>query len=172
MAQALGLPEPMVVRVLAACVEDGLLAYRAGYYAMPDFTPQLTPEQRSFFERALAPTMGDGAPPLPFADLVATMKSAKVPGVTEALDTLLAGGTLVRVGEFLYRGAQIAELRAVLERALRNGGGLTVSEFRSLTGTTRKYAVPLLEYFDAAGVTLRNGDLRVLRRTASPHSAG
>jgi len=32
-----------------------------------------------------------------------------------------------------------------------------------LTGTTRKYAVPLLEFFDATGVTIRSGDIRVLR---------
>jgi hypothetical protein len=32
-----------------------------------------------------------------------------------------------------------------------------------LIGTSRKYAVPLLEYFDAIGVTIRAGDLRVLK---------
>jgi selenocysteine-specific elongation factor len=46
---------------------------------------------------------------------------------------------------------------------------LTVSAFRELLGTTRKYAVPLLEYFDQQGVTRRQGDLRVLRGpTADP----
>jgi selenocysteine-specific elongation factor len=37
-----------------------------------------------------------------------------------------------------------------------------------LVGTSRKYAVPLLEWFDAAGVTLRSGDLRVLRGEKLP----
>jgi selenocysteine-specific elongation factor len=40
-----------------------------------------------------------------------------------------------------------------------------MAEFRDLIGTSRKYAVPLLEWFDAAGITLRNGDVRVLRQT-------
>ena len=40
--------------------------------------------------------------------------------------------------------------------------GLTVAEIRDLLGTTRKYAVPLCEYLDRAGVTSREGDLRVL----------
>lgn len=39
----------------------------------------------------------------------------------------------------------------------------TVSEFRMLVGTTRKYAVPLLTYFDAIGVTKRQGDKRVVK---------
>ena len=37
-----------------------------------------------------------------------------------------------------------------------------MSEFRDLAGTTRKYALPLLEYFDSKRVTRRLGDERVL----------
>ena len=37
------------------------------------------------------------------------------------------------------------------------------ARFRDLIGTSRKYAVPLLEWFDAAGITIRNGDVRTLR---------
>jgi len=36
-----------------------------------------------------------------------------------------------------------------------------VAGFRDLVGSTRKYALPLLEYFDREKVTLRRGDLRV-----------
>ena len=43
-------------------------------------------------------------------------------------------------------------------------GGITVSAFRERLGTSRKYALPLLEWFDQRGVTIRRGDLRVLRR--------
>jgi hypothetical protein len=38
----------------------------------------------------------------------------------------------------------------------------TVSEFRELIGTSRKYAVPLLEYLDSIRFTRREGDQRVL----------
>ena len=40
---------------------------------------------------------------------------------------------------------------------------ITVSDFRQALGTSRKYALPLLEYFDAHGVTRRHGDVRLLR---------
>ena len=40
---------------------------------------------------------------------------------------------------------------------------ITVSSFRETLGTSRKYAVPLLEYFDGQGVTTRRGDVRTLR---------
>ena len=45
---------------------------------------------------------------------------------------------------------------------LRAQGGATAAELRDAMGTTRKYAIPLLEHFDAQGVTRRDGDLRVL----------
>jgi selenocysteine-specific elongation factor len=41
--------------------------------------------------------------------------------------------------------------------------GITVSEFRKIIETSRKYALPLLEYFDRTKVTVRVGDVRRLR---------
>jgi selenocysteine-specific elongation factor len=41
---------------------------------------------------------------------------------------------------------------------------MTAAEFRDILGTSRKYAVPLLEWLDVHGVTIRNGDFRTLRK--------
>jgi selenocysteine-specific elongation factor len=41
--------------------------------------------------------------------------------------------------------------------------GLTVSAFRAALGTSRKFALPLLEWFDHRGITRREGDLRFPR---------
>ena len=46
---------------------------------------------------------------------------------------------------------------------LRENGIITVAEFRELARTSRKYAVPFLEYCDSKGVTHREGDHRKLR---------
>ena len=48
--------------------------------------------------------------------------------------------------------------------ALAAAEGITVSVFREALGTSRKYAVPLLEWLDRRGVTRREGDLRFPRR--------
>jgi len=171
LAGALAVAEATLVRVLTAFVDDGSLAYRAGTYATPDFVPAIAAEQRAFFDRTFPAGADDPSAPVVAADLVAAMKTSKIAGVSEAFETLLCGGALVKVGEFVYRGSQIAGFRTALERALRGNGRLTVSEFRTLTGTSRKYAVPLLEFFDATGVTLRSGDVRVLRSPAPNHPA-
>ena len=39
---------------------------------------------------------------------------------------------------------------------------MTMSDIRTLIDTSRKWAVPLCEYFDESGFTRRDGDLRVL----------
>ncbi|HEV3475020.1 MAG TPA: selenocysteine-specific translation elongation factor [Actinomycetota bacterium] len=57
---------------------------------------------------------------------------------------------------FLARAEEIARSEAA------RPDGLTVSRFRELLGTTRKYALPLLGYLDDRGVTRRDGDVRRL----------
>jgi selenocysteine-specific elongation factor len=163
LARELGIPEQALARVLAAAAEDGRLAYRAGYYATPQFQPQLTAEQREFFTRTFVPDPQQPLAAVAHEDVVAAMRASRVAGLPVAYETLFASGGLVRIGDDVYRGEQIAEIRAKLEAALRRDKQLTMSAFRDLVGTSRKFAVPLLEWFDATGVTIRSGDVRVLR---------
>ena len=166
LARALAIPEPVLARVLAVFVEDGQLAYRSGYYASPGFVPELSAEQHAFFERLFAPDPNVANIPLELDAVRSALRAAKIPGIEQAFETLLASGALVRVGDAVYRGDQIAGIRSRLEAALRKENRIAVSAFRELLGTSRKFAVPLLEYFDSAGVTMRSGDVRVLRRSA------
>jgi selenocysteine-specific elongation factor len=166
LAQALGVPEAALVRVSTSFVAAGRLAYRSGYYSTPGFSPCLTAEQQRFFDSAFAADDGAAAGPLLLGELRARIRGSSVPELRPAFETLLASGALAKVGDFLYLGSQLAAIRAQLESALEDRRGISVAQFRTLTGTSRKYAVPLLEFFDATGVTLRRGDLRVLRAGA------
>ncbi len=49
-------------------------------------------------------------------------------------------------------------------RRLREQGKITVAEVRDLFGTSRKYALAIMEHLDETKVTVRVGDERVLRR--------
>ena len=60
----------------------------------------------------------------------------------------------------------LSEARVMLVERLSSGAGMTVSEFRDMLGTTRKFALPMLEHFDQAKVTRRAGDERVLYKNA------
>ncbi len=55
-------------------------------------------------------------------------------------------------------------LHAIVERARELPDGFTVAEFRDALSITRKHAIPLLEWMDADGVTIRDGDGRRIRK--------
>jgi selenocysteine-specific elongation factor len=171
LARELAADEPLLVRILAAAAERGRLAARSGYLASVGFTPELTAEQIAFFAQFVPADPAQPLVPAPFDPLVAEIRRSRVAGVAGAYDTLAATGRLVRVGAHVYRGEQLAEIRTRLVRTLRAEDRLTAARFRDVIGTSRKYVVPLLEFFDAAGVTLRDGDqrtLRTARATVSP----
>lgn len=82
----------------------------------------------------------------------------------ELLKLLVAQGRLVKVKEDLFfHQAVMADLRRTLVAYLREHREITVPQFKDLTNTSRKFTIPLLEYFDAAKVTVRVGDQRRLR---------
>jgi selenocysteine-specific elongation factor len=170
LSRAVGKEEPLVLRVLAAYAEEGRIAHRAGYFAMPEFVPKLSAEQQAFFEHEVAVDPASPFTPTPLAQVVAAVKQSRIPGIGKAFDTLLARGALVKVGDELYRGTQIAQIRARVEQFLRSNKQMTMAQFRDLIGTSRKYAVPLLEWFDGRGITVRSGDFRMLRSKTAPHA--
>ncbi|GAC1566675.1 MAG: selenocysteine-specific translation elongation factor [Vulcanimicrobiaceae bacterium] len=170
LSRLVAVAEPTLVRVLAAAVEDGSIAFRGGYYASPAFVPQLSAEQRSFFDRTFVADTGGALAPVPFAELSTALRASKIVGIAQAFETLLTSGALVKVHDAVYRGVQLAEVRGKLEAALRRDKQITMAGFRDLVGTSRKFAVPLLEWFDATGVTIRSGDIRLLRIVPPPRS--
>jgi selenocysteine-specific elongation factor len=80
------------------------------------------------------------------------------------LQILLRDKTLVRVTpELIFHRDALAQLRdrlAVFKKS--KGDRISVPVFKELTGITRKYAIPLLEYLDRERVTRRAGDERVI----------
>ncbi len=80
------------------------------------------------------------------------------------LQILLREKSLVRVSpELVFHPQALAQLKgqlAVYKKA--KGDRITVPIFKELTGITRKYAIPLLEYLDRERVTRRAGDERVI----------
>jgi selenocysteine-specific elongation factor len=82
----------------------------------------------------------------------------------ELIRAVCAEGRLVRISPDIVI---TPELLAKAEAVVRSNGvppGITVSTFREALGTSRKYALPILEHFDARGLTRRQGDVRIVRR--------
>ena len=95
------------------------------------------------------------------------VKTVQAPDKTvrELLTYLVEAGELVKIKEDLFydRGA-VDTLRDQLVLFLREKGEISTPEFKNMTGASRKYVIPLIEYFDHQHVTIRIGDIRKLRK--------
>ena len=80
------------------------------------------------------------------------------------LQILLREKNLVRVSpELIFHRQALAQLKERLADFKKSKGqSISVPTFKELTGITRKYAIPLLEYLDRERVTRRAGDDRVI----------
>ena len=72
-------------------------------------------------------------------------------------------GILVKVKQLYFARPALDALQERLVALLREQGEITPPQFKELVGQSRKFTIPLAEYFDAQKVTLRIGDLRKLR---------
>jgi selenocysteine-specific elongation factor len=80
------------------------------------------------------------------------------------LQVLLDQGRAVRLKEnVVFHRSNLAKAESLLVQHLRSHREITPIEFKDLLGISRKYAIPLLEYFDSQKITMRVGDKRILR---------
>jgi selenocysteine-specific elongation factor len=130
--------------------------------ALADFKPKLSANQRKLKDRIVAAYHeGRFQPPEPGS--FANQAGGNTAVLGDLFDVCVAEGLLVRIAPDIYLHGEVdAEMRQKVADRLAGGTGMTVAEIRDLLGTTRKYAVPLCEYLDRAGVTRRAGDLRFL----------
>jgi selenocysteine-specific elongation factor len=103
----------------------------------------------------------------PALDAVAQELRLDARQLREAVGLLIASKRLVKITEeILMHEESLEPLRAKVVAYLKGGAKMGMPEFKEISGVSRKYSVPLLEYFDRSGLTIRVGDQRVLRKSA------
>jgi selenocysteine-specific elongation factor len=124
---------------------------------------QLTAAQQRVVDQVEADFLRTGAaPPSPEEAL----GRAGVAGDEEheLFQVLVEGKRLVRIKESLFFHAQALDtIQGKLVGLLRERKDIGPADIKDLLGISRKYAIPLLEYFDGRRVTMRVGERRVLR---------
>lgn len=82
----------------------------------------------------------------------------------DVMRLLVEEGQIVKTKDDLYFHIDaITDLKNRLVDFLKSKGEITTPQFKEMTGASRKFVIPLIEYFDASKVTLRVGDSRKLR---------
>ena len=121
-------------------------------------------DQAEVKEKILSTYFKNGLCPPYFKDLSKTLdidaKKAK-----DVFMLLIEEGLIIKTKEELYFHAEVVNnLKKKLVDFLLTHGEITTPQFKEMTGTTRKYLIPLIEYFDSKNITIRIGDIRKLRK--------
>jgi selenocysteine-specific elongation factor len=81
------------------------------------------------------------------------------------LALLINEGVVIKTKDDLnFYVEAIDSLKQKLVDFLKANEEITTPQFKEIAGVSRKYLIPLIEYFDATNVTLRVGDVRKLRK--------
>lgn len=116
-------------------------------------------ESRKIIEQAFA-SAGLKAPAL--KDVLAGLKIDKA-RAQKIVTLLLREKILIKVSDDLvFHQSALADLRKAVATQKARSPKIDVGTFKDLTGVTRKYAIPLLEYLDRERITRRDGDLRTI----------
>jgi selenocysteine-specific elongation factor len=147
---------------LSYFAESGLLRVSENRVSLSGFVPRETSKYENETERVLAfcRKRGFEFPSLEEAQVETGLDRREFSNFLRQLreNGLLhvIGGDLVLSSEMLEKGIEILR---------KCGDGITLAAFRDLSGTSRKYALPFLEYLDSMGLTRRVGEKRILRQT-------
>ena len=80
------------------------------------------------------------------------------------INVMLKEGSLIKINEDLYFHKEVlTRLREDYKSLLVRDGKATPASMKELTGLSRKFIIPLMEYFDITKLTIRAGDHRILR---------
>ncbi len=84
--------------------------------------------------------------------------------VRNVIHLLMEEGAIIKAKEDMYFHREaIEKLKGELVQFLRTHHEITTAQFKEMTKVSRKYAIPLFEYFDNSKITIRVGEKRLLR---------
>ena len=163
--QRAGAPPPrLFAKALASLAEKGELRADAERVHPPGAAAKLSGPDADAQEKLAALLEGAGLAP-PRAPELPVLIGETPQRTVALLKALSAAGRASKISEELWFGSTpLLELRRRVLAHLKEHGSIDAQSFKELTGLTRKFAIPLLEYFDREKLTLRIGDRRVLRK--------
>ncbi|TNF32585.1 MAG: selenocysteine-specific translation elongation factor [Deltaproteobacteria bacterium] len=157
------LPGDLFAATVDLGVADGSLGRSGDYLCVAGFTPKLSTAQQEARGRVRDTLAASGLMPPRVQDLPEVV-GLSADAVGDAIWGLVEDGEAVRVNrELVYLKAPLDALEARIRAHFAGHETLDTATFKDLTGTTRKWTIPLSEYFDRVRVTLRVGDVRRLR---------
>ncbi|MEC8192198.1 MAG: selenocysteine-specific translation elongation factor [Myxococcota bacterium] len=133
--------------------EAGRLAASGPTVRLPSFAVELNDAQQAARKAMIAELAQAGLQGAKFDDLI-----QKLDGLVQLL---LDQGEAQRIGERVVGAEHLNGLVHDVRAFFTHTARLTPADFKTMTGQSRRTAIPLLEWLDSQGVTRRDGDARI-----------
>jgi selenocysteine-specific elongation factor len=147
-------------RVLDGLTDRGELRIEAEAVALGRHAVRLSPAEEATRQALLARAREAGLAGIGSSKPAVAGGDARL--AERVVRVLLAEGRLRRVGETVVDAGALDDLKAEVRRRWPPGTRLDVAGFKDLTGLSRKFVIPLLEYLDRERVTRRTGNDRLV----------
>jgi selenocysteine-specific elongation factor len=148
--------------VLQALSTQGKVDTQGETVMMAGRTLRLTPEEAGARDQISRAFEKAGLAVPSAAEVLATLRVDRS-RAEKILQILLKEKVLVRVSEgLIFHRAALEKLLQTLRQRKAQNDRINVAAFKEMTGLSRKYVIPLLEYLDRARVTRRQGDERII----------
>ncbi len=142
-------------------VENGVLSCQEGVVALASFQVQFSSGQQKLMEQ-IEEIFRQGGYAVPTPDEVAA-KFPKEKGFKQVLESMINDGKLVKTADqIIFHKENYDNALKQASQYIKEHGQITLGELRDLLGSSRKYTVALLEYWDRKNITKKVGDARVL----------
>ena len=150
--------------LLTALERDRFIIPERDIVRLPGISARKDPAEPGLANKVMAILQEKGIEP-PTVNEIAYHLKCDQKTIREILLNSGRSGQVVRVSnDLFYSFEAMNSLRNKLISCLRDNNEITPTVYREVTGLSRKYLIPLLEFFDSEKITIRVGDKRVLRK--------
>lgn len=160
-------PPDVFRTVLNELEREGRLTAQQDLVKLASHARRLSPTESEFLEHVEKQLLSAGLAPPKIGEMVATASAGIKIGPADVVKLLASSPNVIKVSdEFYFDRTAIEALAEKLRGCAASLPNrlIDVPAFKDLAGVSRKYAIPLLEYFDRVGITKRAGDKRIITR--------
>ncbi len=159
-----GLSFKLLHFVIERCLKKKGLVTEKEVLRLPEHSISLASDQSQLKKELLRTYDQAAMQPPNFNTVLETLNVSKKEALG-VIDLLIGEGKLVKINDSLYFSTQaVDQVRDLILEHFAAHVELSPTDFKELTGLSRKYSIPLLEYLDKQKITMRVGDVRKLRK--------
>jgi len=163
------LPDKLLHMLIERMCKQGVMEAEAEVLRLAGHEVSLATDQEALRDGLLKAYRDGGATPPNLKDVLADLGIGQK-AAAPVLKLLQEQGELVKIGldkaglDMFYATRAMERIKDRVAGFLTDNAEMSAPQFKDLTGLSRKYAIPVMEYLDKEKFTVRVGDVRVLRK--------